>query len=181
MKKAIMFLTDGFEETEAIVPADILRRAGVEVNLTSITGSLEVTGSHGIKVIADSVFDSFDENDEADILILPGGPGAAKYIENQAVVDSLVRQNDKGGFIAAICAAPVTLGKLGLLKNKAATCYPAMAGELEAALKSAEEVVTDGNITTARAAGASPQFGLALAQILAGAEEAQKVKAAMWI
>ena len=178
MKKAIIFLTDGFEEMEAMVPADILRRANVEVNLASITGSREVTGSHGIKVIADSVFEG---EAAADMLVLPGGPGAAKYIENRALIESLTSQNEKGGFIAAICAAPVTLGKLGLLKDKAAVCYPAMEGQLDAAVKSKEAVVTDGNISTARAAGASAEFGLKLVEILAGAEEAKKVKSAMYI
>ena len=179
MKKAIIFLTDGFEEMEAIVPADILRRADVEVNLASITGSFEVVGSHGIKVTADSLF--IGNIHDADMLILPGGPGAAKYIGNQTLTDALSGHNTRGGHIAAICAAPVTLGKLGLLKDKAATCYPAMTGQLISAAHKFEAVVTDGNITTAQAAGASAEFGLALAEILVGVEEARKIKSAMFL
>jgi len=176
MKKAIIFLTDGFEEMEALVTADILRRAGVDVELSSITGKPEVTGSHEIKVIADSVL---SEDAVADMLILPGGPGAAAYIGNQALIDALTRQSNQSGYIAAICAAPVTLGKLGLLKNKSATCYPFMKDELNAAAYSTDMVVTDENITTARGPGASAEFGLTLAEILAGTDEMLRVKAAM--
>ena len=179
MKKAIIFLTDGFEEMETIVPADILRRAGVEVNLVSLTGNSEVTGSRGVKVVADSLFAG--NAAYADMLILPGGLGAAKYIENKALTDALLEHNSHGSHIAAICAAPVTLGKLGLLKDKAATCYPAMTDRLIAAEIKSESVVTDGNITTACAAGASAEFGLVLAEILVGSEEARRVKDAMFL
>jgi len=176
MKKAIIFLTDGFEEMEALVTADILRRAGVRVELASITGKLEVIGSHDIKIIADSVFTG---DASADMLILPGGPGASAFIDYKALTDTLTTHYNRGGFIAAICAAPVTLGKLGLLKDKAATCYPGMMDELNAELCCAEMVVTDGNITTARGPGASAIFGLALVEILVGAEEMLRVKDAM--
>jgi len=178
MKKAIILLTDGFEEMEALVPADILHRAGIKIIFLSLTGNLEVTGSHDIKVIADNVFTG---NTEADMLILPGGPGASKYIQNQILIDELLYHNLQNKHIAAICAAPVTLGKLGLLKDKAATCYPALESELIAATIKHEPVVSDGNITTGRAAGASAEFGLKLAEILVGAEEAEKVKEAMYI
>ena len=178
MKSAIIILTDGFEEMEALVPADILRRAGVEVTLSSITGKLEVNGKNNIKIIAD---DLFLGNCDADMLILPGGPGASKYIESQVLVDTLLDYNRQYKNIAAICAAPVTLGKLGLLKDKAATCYPAMESELAAATVKQETVVTDGNITTGRAAGASAEFGLKLVEILVGADEAERVRAAMYL
>ena len=178
MKKAILFLTDGFEEMEAIVPADILRRAGVEVCLVSITGDMIVTGSHDIKVTTDNLLTG---NVDADMLILPGGPGAVKYIENQMLIDALLEHNNQGGYIAAICAAPVTLGKLDLLKDKTATCYPAMKEQLIVSVYKSDAVITDGNIITARAAGASAEFGLKLVEILIGAEEAQKVKAAMFL
>ena len=90
-------------------------------------------------------------------------------------------QNLQNKHIAAICAAPVTLGKLGLLKDKAATCYPAMEDKLIAKTIKQDPVVSDGNITTGRAAGASAEFGLKLAEILVGAKEAKKVKEAMLI
>ena len=176
MKRAIMFLTDGFEETEAIVTADILRRAGVEVELASITGKREVTGSHEITVTADSVFIG---DIDADMLILPGGPGAEAFLRNQALTEVLTRRHNQGKYLCAICAAPVTLGKLGLLKDKAATCYPSMMDELNAAVFRTDMVVTDGNITTARGPGASAAFGLKLAEILVGPEEMMRVKEAM--
>ena len=180
MKKAIIILTDGFEEMEALVPADILRRAGVDVSLASIGGSDEVIGSHGIKVIADTALTA-SAADAADMLILPGGPGASAYIQDKTLTDALIRRNAGGGLISAICAAPLTLGKLGLLKSKAATCYPGLKDDLEASVYKPDAVVTDGNITTARAAGASAEFGMALAEILAGPEEAGRVRAAMYL
>ena len=176
MKKAIVFLTDGFEEMECVVPVDILRRAGVDVELLSITGSLEVTGARGIKVLADG---QLTNGIDAEMLILPGGKGAEAYIHSPALVDALKKHNDKGGYIAAICAAPVTLGKLGMLKDKNATCYPGMEGELNAKAHKTEAVVIDGNIITARGPGASAQFGLALVEILTGQDAAQRVKTAM--
>jgi 4-methyl-5(b-hydroxyethyl)-thiazole monophosphate biosynthesis len=178
MKKAIIFLINGFEEMEAIVPGDILRRAGVEVMFMSVTDEIEITGSHDIKIISDRIF---DENAEADMLILPGGPGASGYINNQNLIRILERQNNKNRHIAAICAAPVTLGKLGMLKDKKATCYPSMSDELGALEYIDLPVITDGNITTARAAGASAEFGIKLAEILVGTDKAQSVKTAMFI
>lgn len=180
MKTAVIFLTDGFEEMEAIVPADILRRAGVDVTLVSTTGNFDVTGSHDIKVTADELLGD-GVKITADMLILPGGPGAGAYIKNAPLTDLLKRQNSRGGYIAAICAAPVTLGKLGLLDNKTATCFPAMKDELIAGTYKPDEVVIDGNIITGRAAGAAPVFGLALAGILISEEEKHRVKNAMYI
>jgi len=176
MRSAIIFLTDGFEEMEALVTADILRRAGVNTELVSITGNLEVRGSHDIRIIADSLFNA---DVKADMLILPGGPGAAAFIGNRALADLLIRHNSNGEYLAAICAAPVTLGKLGLLRDKTATCYPGVADDLCAAMYCTDMVVTDGNITTARGPGASAAFGLALAEILVGTEEMLRIKAAM--
>lgn len=177
MKSAVIFLTDGCEEAEAVFPADILRRAGVDVKLLSITGKLEITGSRGIKLVADGHIES---GISADMLILPGGWGAQAYIDNSILTEMLKRQNSEGKYIAAICAAPVTLGKLGILDDKAATCYPAKQEELVAKECKQDAVVIDGNIITARAPGASAQFGLTLAGILVGEEEAERVKGEMY-
>ena len=181
MKKAIVFLTDGFEEMEAIVPVDILHRAGVKVTLLSITGNLEVTGSHDIRVVADGLFDENTNITDTDMLILPGGPGATTYLQNQTLIKALRKHNSQNKHIAAICAAPLTLGELGLLKTKAATCFPALTDKLIAATYKDDAVVTDGNITTGRAAGASSDFGFRLAEILVGVEEAERVKEAMFL
>jgi len=176
MKRAIIFLTDGFEEMEAIVTADILRRAGVDVELVSITGRQDVTGSHEITLKTDSIFTG---DADADMLILPGGPGAADYLQNPTLTEALTRHHSQRKQLGAICAAPVTLGKLGLLTDKAATCYPGMVDELNAATYRTDITVTDGNITTARGPGASAAFGLKLAEILVGTERMIGVKEAM--
>ena len=181
MKKAIIFLTDGFEEMEALVPADILHRAGVDISLLSITGNLEVTGSHGFKVIASALFDSNTDVSCVDMLILPGGPGVSNYGQCKDLANALLAHNEKNQHIAAICAAPLFLGELGLLNDKTATCFPALADKLIAHKTVSDAVVTDGNITTGKAAGASAEFGLELARVLVGSEEANRVKAAMYI
>lgn len=178
MKKVVIFMANGFEEMEALVTADILRRSGVSVELASITGKREVIGSHHIKVTADIVFEG-DAVDDADMLILPGGPGAAAFIANQALVDVLISHNSRGGYLAAICAAPVTLGKLGILRNKTATCYPGMGDEMNAAVYSTDMVVIDDHIITARGPGAASAFGLKLSEIMVGTEEMLRVKEAM--
>lgn len=173
--KAVIFLTDGFEETEALATADILRRGGVETRLVSLTGELTVTGSHGIAVVADELF----TEPEADMLILPGGPGAAEFISHRELTEALIRQHRDGKYLAAICAAPVTLGKLGLLEGRAAVCYPGMEDGLTGASLGEGPVVTDGNIITAKGPGSALAFGLALVGVLAGAEVMEKVRADM--
>ena len=118
-----MFLATGFEEVEALAPLDILRRAGVEVTTVGIGGEL-ITGAHGITVKAD-IADSVFRDDAPEMVILPGGMPGTRNLDASPVVEaalSAVAAND--GYLAAICAAPMVLGKRGLLKGKRAICYP---------------------------------------------------------
>ena len=115
MKKAAVFLADGFEEIEALTPVDMMRRAGIEVTTVSIDGP-EVRGSHDIIVKADMVFEEADL-DSMDLLLLPGGQGT-KLLENCEKLLTFIKKADsEGKFISAICAAPRVIGKLGLLKG----------------------------------------------------------------
>ena len=181
--EAVLFLTDGFEEIEAITTLDILRRGGVDVASVSLTGGEDVTGSHGITVEADMMFDEirgFMGNDTSDaMLILPGGPGVVDYAKHKPLMELLRRHNAANGRIAAICAAPVVLGELGILHDKTAVCYPALEGKLRAARLGETPTVTEGNITTSKAAGTTMHFALELVRILKGEEEATKVAASM--
>ena len=126
MKKVVVFLADGFEEVEGLTVVDLLRRAGAVVETVSVMGKLQIDGAHGIQVEADELFEKafFDD---AELLVLPGGmPGTLHLKEHKGLADLLCKFNEKGKRIAAICAAPTVFGALGLLKEKAACCYPGM-------------------------------------------------------
>lgn len=173
MSKAVLFFVDGFEELEALAPIDILRRGGVEVDTVSLTGNLEITGSHFVKLQADKLFADINENDY-DLFILPGGPGTEKYMEKTEFLDMLKRNSGKR--LSAICAAPSVLGRIGLLAGKKAVCYPGYEKYLDGAEVLEDKVITDGNITTARGAGAAYHFAFELLSLLKGSEAAAKVR-----
>ena len=179
MTEAILFLPDGFEEIEAITPLDILRRADIDVTSVSLIDDIDVLGSHGICVEADIMFDEIEYTKET-MLILPGGPGVTHYRVHDKLISLLTKHNAAGGHIAAICAAPSFLGGLDMLKNKKATCHPSVETALGAKELRNENVVTDGNITTARAAGASTAFALELVRIIKGEDVAQEVAKAAY-
>ena len=135
-----LFLAEGFEEIEALCPIDMLRRAGIEVKSVSITSDKTVVGAHGISVLADITFADLDIAD-ADMLILPGGmPGTKNLLAFEPLVSMLKVFGGCGGDISAICAAPMILGRSGLLKSKIATCYPGFEDELFGATVSKEGV-----------------------------------------
>jgi 4-methyl-5(b-hydroxyethyl)-thiazole monophosphate biosynthesis len=181
MKKIFIHFADGFEEIEALAPVDILRRAGCDVTIVSMMGRKEVTSSRGVKIVADKLFEEMIYA-EADMLVLPGGmPGSKNLDEHHGLKDKIVEANKSGKWIAAICAAPMVLGHLGLLKGKKATCYPGNEPDLVGATVTGAPVEKDGNIITAKGAGVSVKFGLALAEVLVGKEKADEIKAKMMV
>ena len=169
-------LADGFEETEAIAPVDLLRRAGLEVQTVSITKEREVRGSHGIPVLADLTMDQFSADAE-DTLILPGGKRGTDHLKASEQVSRLLSAHAAGarGRIAAICAAPSVLGRLGILRGKLATCHAGFEDTLEGASFTDSPVVTDGLITTSRGMGTSIAFGLELVKLLKDEETAERI------
>ena len=171
-----LILGAGFEEAEAIVPCDLLRRAGVEVRLAGIGGT-DIPGSHGIPVHADCAAEAA-ELTKADMLILPGGLGGVRSIRDCEPVLRAAREMAQAGkWVAAICAAPTVLAELGLLEGRRATCYPGMEPEMCGAVMQNAGVVRDGNFITGRAAGSAFAFGLALVEALCGAETAARTAA----
>lgn len=174
-----ILLGSGFEEAEAIIPADLLRRAGVKVVLTALEGT-EVKGSHGITVKADTALSEIDP-EGLDLLFLPGGLGGVEAIQSCPAALELVRAvYDKGKYLAAICAAPTILGTMGLLEGRKAVCYPGMEnGLIGAAAQKGQGVVTDGNLITGEAAGSAFDFGLKLVELLKGSTAAQQVRDAV--
>ena len=170
----LLLLADGFEETEALVPYDLLCRAKLDVKTVGITGKT-VTGAHGIAVTAQ--LSPRDVKGKIDALILPGGMPGAKNLDGSSDVDRLIEKTlADGGHLAAICAAPMVLGHRGLLAGKRAVCFPGFEGELTGAIPCRERVVTDGKITTAVGMGAAYEFGLELISRLAGRETAETVQ-----
>ncbi len=174
-----ILLGSGFEETEALVPADLLRRAGVEVALTALEGEL-VSGSHGITVKVDTTLAQIDP-EAVDLIFLPGGLGGVNALGGDPRVAQLVQQvHRKGKYVAAICAAPTLLAAFGLLENKHAVCYPGMEGQMAGAVMCPSvPYVVEGNLITGEAAGAAFPFGLKLVELLRGSEEAQRIKDAV--
>ncbi len=172
MEKAYIFLADGFEEIEGLTVVDILRRAGVEIQMVSIMGRKELTGSHGIPVVADVVFEEVDFSDGT-LFVLPGGmPGTKRLAAHEGLAALLKEKNAEGKRLAAICAAPSVLGGLGLLKGRRAACYPGFEEALAGAEVSFDPVVVCGTVTTSRGMGTAIPFALALTEQLAGKEKA---------
>lgn len=161
----IVLLAEGFEEVEALAPVDIMRREGIDVKTVGIAG-IEVRGAHGITVRADMTADEVNEA-EVSAVVFPGGmPGSLNLDASPYADEFIAAAIMNGGHIAAICAAPLVLGRRGLLRGKRATCFPGFEGELMGATVTGEPVVTDGNITTARDFRAAVEFGDELARIL---------------
>lgn len=172
------FLADGFEEIEALTPVDVLRRAGVDVKTASITENRTVTGAHGIEVVADLTVSEAEVLYDSGVkmVILPGGMPGSKNLDESEAVDRIVkRAADDGVVLAAICAAPMILGKRGLLRGKRAACYPGFERYLDGAILTGGRVEEDGNTVTACGMGAALEFALTLTRLLKGEDEARNI------
>ena len=176
-----ILLAPGFEEMEALVPADLLRRAGVEVALVGVSGEI-VPGGHDIAVKADLPLSKVKMEDMEGVMLPGGGVGVANLGADprvEVLVKECAGQEKK---ISAICAAPSLLSKWGLLGGKRAVCYPTWADRIpDADFRAGEKLAEDGSIVTGQAAGASFEFGLKLIEVLLGAEAAQKVKKEIYL
>ncbi|MEJ8770261.1 DJ-1 family glyoxalase III [Prevotella sp. HCN-7019] len=179
MAKVYEFLADGFEEVEGLGPVDVLRRGGVEVKTVSVTGSEMVSTSHGVTVKADLLFEDADFSD-ADLLMMPGGlPGSATLDMHEGLHRVLAAHNEAGKLIGAICAAPMVLGRMGLLKGRRATCYPGFDKYLEGAEYTSELVTVDGNFVTGKGPAATLPYAYKLLEFMAGEEKAREVAEGM--
>ena len=170
-----ILLAPGFEEAEALVPADLLRRAGLETKLVGLTAA-PVPGGQGMQVVPDGTLDQVDL-DRADMIVLPGGSLGVKNLGADPAVEALVRQAaQRGIWVAAICAAPTLLAQWGLLHGKRAVCYPGLEPRLGDALPQDFSVVEAGTIITGRAAGSAFDFGLKLVSVLSNPEKSEEVR-----
>lgn len=179
MTKVYEFLADGFEEVEAMLPIDILRRAGVEALTVSVKDTKEVISAHNVTIKADMLFSDSDFSD-ATMLLLPGGlPGATNLRDHKGLCSLLLRHAGKGGRIGAICAAPLVLGSIGLLKGRRATCYPGFEKYMDGAEYTAELFTIDGNIITGEGPAATFPYAYAIAEMLTKHDTVESLKEGM--
>lgn len=175
------FLADGFEETEALAPLDVLRRAGIDAKTVGIDGKI-ITGSHNIPVVCDITDSEISLDGNLEGIFLPGGmPGTLNLEERETVDKAIDYCVENNLLIAAICAAPSILGHKGLLKNKSAICFPGFENELEGAVLSDKFICEDGNIMTAKGMGSAVEFGLRITEYLTDKSKADKIRSALQI
>lgn len=178
---ALVPLAPGFEEMEAVIIVDVLRRAGIEVALAGLDGAGPVLGSRGITVSAEVAFDDVGGG-TFDAIVLPGGMGGAVAMRDDDRVLAAVRRHAEAGkLVAAVCAAPLVLARAGVLDGRTATSHPGVRDELARAGQSLsdERVVRDGEVLTSQGPGTAMEFALAIAEALVGEETAREVGAAM--
>lgn len=170
-----VLLGTGFEETEAIAPIDLLRRAGIPTLTVGVDGKT-VTGGHGISVVADLELGQMDLTD-LDMIVLPGGLGGVATVRNSPqALDALRFAWENGKFVAAICAGPTVLADLGITNGRKATCYPGCEdGMGNADMVENTPCVTDGKLITGASAGCAVAFGLMLIEAMKGPDEAQRI------
>ncbi|MEI6055390.1 MAG: DJ-1 family glyoxalase III [Lentisphaerota bacterium] len=174
MNKILVLLAEGFEEVEALLVVDFLRRLNFEVDLVSVGNSRDVAGSHGIKVIADL---KLVETDEVyDGIVLPGGmPGSANLRDNNLVIMLIKKFYNESKLVAAICAAPIALYKAGVLKGKKHTAHPSVKDTFVGSIYTGARVEICGNIITGKGPGASAEFAMEIARYFGSVDEAEKL------
>ncbi|MDR0355977.1 MAG: DJ-1/PfpI family protein [Deltaproteobacteria bacterium] len=174
MAKAALFVIAGFEELEAVTIVDVLRRGSVALDVVSLGPALEVKSKHDVILTADLLFKNFHP-EQYDLLIIPGG--TISYLDHKEFMDLVAASARAGQKIAAICAAPVVLGRLGLLKGRQAVCFPGLENELTGAIvpDGRPPVVTDGPFTTSRGPATAMPFALELLAILSGKDASTKI------
>jgi protein deglycase len=181
-KKVLVPIADGTEEIEAVCIIDTLRRAGAEVTVASVTGKLQITASHGVKIAADALINDC-VGGIFDLVVLPGGmPGATNLRDSKELADVLKNQQLDGRLYGAICASPVVvLQHHGLIGNRKATCYPSFAAELQNPAPAETSVVVDGTLATSQGPGTAIEFALKLVELLFGRAKSAEVAKTMLV
>lgn len=171
-----MFLANGFEETEALVPADLLMRANIDLKLVSVEDSLTVKGTHGICVQADMMIDACSTEGLEAVILPGGGPGTEALNANEKVRAFVKYANENDLLIAAICAAPSVFGRMGILEGKRFACYPGFEKYMPNGILTGNKVERDGKIITAQGMGVSFEFGFEIISALCGDNKVSEIK-----
>ena len=173
--RGLILLANGFEDAEAIITIDLLRRAHLELDLVSMDKEKVVKTARGIYMNADKTIHEINLN-HYDYLIIPGGKAVFDYHLKSEMTKSIVDFfMKKGLLVACICAAPMILGQLGYLKNKQYTCFPGCENEKFGGIYTNSEVEVEGNIITSKAMGTTFAFGKAIITYLLDDQSANKV------
>lgn len=174
MKKIAVFFGNGYEEIEALTVVDLCRRAGIDTQMVSVTEAPSVTGSHGISVAMDKMYDEIDFS-ELDMIVLPGGmPGTLNLEAHAGLMEQVDAFHKAEKYVAAICAAPSILGHRGILNGKSACSYPGFENDLNGANVVFDSVVRDGHVITSRGMGCAIDFALEIIAALCGKDEAKQ-------
>jgi len=178
-KKALIAVADGIEELEAITIIDCLRRAGADLTIASVQ-KREIVTSRKVKITADCLITDC-RSETYDLVVLPGGmPGAEHLAGSRELAEMLKNQKTSGRLYAAICASPAVVFEYhGLLTDKKATCYPAMAEKLKNKQAINQRVVVDGNCITSQGPGTALEFSLKLIELLFGRQKSDELAKAM--
>ena len=181
MNQITVHLAEGFEEIEAVTITDVLRRAGLNVITVSITGNRMVKGSHNIEIKADFLLEEVDYT-KGEMIILPGGmPGSKNLNEHEGLKKQIIEYQKNGKYLAAICAAPIVFGNIGILKGIKVVCYPGYETHLIGAKIDTVPYVVDENIITGQGVGAALEFSLEIVRILVGEDCALQIRKAMFV
>lgn len=174
-----MFFANGFEEVEAIAALDVIRRSGIEIMSVGVDSDV-ITGSHKISVVCDTTADKISFDDNVSGIILPGGMPGTTNLMNSEIVDNFIDKcHENGKLLCAICAAPMILGRKGLLKGHEAVCFPGFEEELEGAIIPDSYVCNSDGIITAKGMGSAVNFGLEIVAELINRETSDKLKATL--
>lgn len=179
MKKVYVHFATGFEEIEALTIIDVLRRAEIPTEMVSVTGNTKVTGAHGIEITVDSIFEDINY-DNAEMIVLPGGMPGSKNLQDHKGLENILKQKSSEP-IAAICAAPMVLGELGILNNKDAVCYPGFESHLKGANIKQELAIKSSNVITGRGPGAALNFSLEIVKEIKGEKIADALAEGMLV
>ena len=176
----LIFMADGFEEVEAVATIDVIRRSGIEVLTVAVGGDLAVKGAHGMTFVCDKRIDDVSPSDELEGIILPGGmPGTLNLQKSKEVHAFIDFCAESGKLLCAICAAPMILGRKGLLQDRRAVCFPGFEDDLIGAMPGNGFVCTDSNFITAKGMGCAVDFGLAIVAKVKGQAAAHSLRSTL--
>jgi len=183
LQKVLVPLADGFEEIEAVSVIDVLRRAGIDVIVADLGGldaPRTASGAHGIVLATDASLDAVDIDDFEAVALVGGLPGATTLRDDPRVIAALKYCQERGRWVAAVCAAPIALAAAGLLDGERATSYPAFRDRLAGATVVADQrVVISGRVITSVGPGTALDFALCLVAVLCGPDMAEEIATAM--